>query len=57
LIGQAAPKHKGKISRSLASKAALAIRYDALGDGEDNSIGLESRLKVLILSKHHLCTV
>lgn len=46
LIGQAAPKHKGKISRSLASKAALAIRYDALGDGEDNSIGLESRLKL-----------
>lgn len=46
LIGQAAPKHKGKISRSLASKAALAIRYDALGDGEDNSLGLESRLKL-----------
>nr|BAN15014.1 SAR DNA binding protein [Bromus inermis] len=46
LIGQAAPKHKGKISRSLASKAALAIRYDALGDGENNSLGLESRLKL-----------
>ncbi|XP_062211268.1 probable nucleolar protein 5-2 [Phragmites australis] len=46
LIGQAAPKHKGKISRSLAAKTALAIRYDALGDGEDNSIGLESRLKL-----------
>ncbi|KAG8062912.1 hypothetical protein GUJ93_ZPchr0003g17064 [Zizania palustris] len=46
LIGQAAPKHKGKISRSLAAKTALAIRYDALGDGEDNSIGLESRIKL-----------
>uniref|UniRef100_A0A0D3FIG8 Nucleolar protein 58 n=1 Tax=Oryza barthii TaxID=65489 RepID=A0A0D3FIG8_9ORYZ len=46
LIGQAAPKHKGKISRSLAAKTALAIRYDALGDGEDNSIGLESRVKL-----------
>ncbi|KAI4995695.1 hypothetical protein ZWY2020_037743 [Hordeum vulgare] len=46
LIGQAAPKHKGKISRSLASKAALAIRYDALGDGEHNSLGVESRLKL-----------
>ncbi|XP_072997459.1 probable nucleolar protein 5-2 [Typha latifolia] len=46
LIGQAAPKHKGKISRSLAAKAALAIRYDALGDGEDNSIGLENRAKI-----------
>ncbi|XBI71554.1 hypothetical protein VPH35_065749 [Triticum aestivum] len=30
----------------IASKAALAIRYDALGDGEDNSLGLESRLKL-----------
>lgn len=46
LIGQANPKNKGKISRSLAAKTALAIRYDALGDGEDNSIGLESRAKV-----------
>lgn len=46
LIGQAAPKLKGKISRSLAAKAALAIRYDALGEGEDNSIGLESRAKL-----------
>ncbi|KAK4483258.1 hypothetical protein RD792_010442 [Penstemon davidsonii] len=46
LIGQAAPKHKGKISRSLAAKAALAIRCDALGDGQDNSMGLENRLKL-----------
>uniref|UniRef100_A0A7N0RFP6 Nucleolar protein 58 n=1 Tax=Kalanchoe fedtschenkoi TaxID=63787 RepID=A0A7N0RFP6_KALFE len=46
LIGRAAPKLKGKISRSLAAKAALAIRCDALGDNEDNSIGVESRLKL-----------
>ncbi|KAI3793821.1 hypothetical protein L1987_36443 [Smallanthus sonchifolius] len=46
LIGQAAPKHKGKISRSLAAKTALAIRYDALGDGQDNSMGMENRLKL-----------
>ncbi|CAM8942644.1 unnamed protein product [Rhodiola kirilowii] len=46
LIGQAAPKLKGKISRSLAAKAALAIRCDALGDNEDNSMGIESRLKL-----------
>ncbi|KAL6551939.1 Ribosomal RNA processing protein 1 A [Orobanche gracilis] len=46
LIGQAAPKHKGKISRSLAAKSALAIRCDALGDGEDNTMGLESRAKL-----------
>ncbi|GAB2287381.1 Probable nucleolar protein 5-1 [Dionaea muscipula] len=46
LIGQAAPKIKGKISRSLAAKAALSIRYDALGDGQDNTIGLENRAKL-----------
>ena len=32
LIGQAAPKNKGKISRVLAAKTALAIRVDAMGD-------------------------
>ncbi|KAL8239998.1 hypothetical protein R6Q59_016565 [Mikania micrantha] len=46
LIGQAAPKHKGKISRSLAAKTALAIRCDALGDNQDNTMGLENRLKL-----------
>ncbi|KAJ7949320.1 Nucleolar protein like [Quillaja saponaria] len=50
LIGQAAPKLKGKISRSLAAKTALAIRYDALVDGQDkspdNSMGLENRAKL-----------
>ncbi|XP_057960701.1 probable nucleolar protein 5-2 isoform X1 [Malania oleifera] len=46
LIGQAAPKFKGKISRSLAAKAALAIRYDALGESVDNSMGLENRAKL-----------
>ncbi|AES94046.1 putative Nop domain-containing protein [Medicago truncatula] len=46
LIGQAAPKFKGKISRSLAAKTALAIRCDALGDGQDNTMGLENRAKL-----------
>ncbi|CAM8902485.1 unnamed protein product [Rhodiola kirilowii] len=46
LVGQAAPKLKGKISRSLAAKTALAIRCDALGDSGDNSMGLENRLKL-----------
>jgi len=46
LIGQAAPKFKGKISRVLAAKASLAIRVDALGDGEDATIGMEGRSKV-----------
>lgn len=51
LIGQAAPKNKGKISRVLAAKAALAIRVDALtdetaGDEVDTTIGFEGRAKV-----------
>ncbi|KAK9161475.1 hypothetical protein Syun_007816 [Stephania yunnanensis] len=46
LIGQAAPKLKGKVARSLAAKTALAIRCDALGDNLDNSMGLENRLKL-----------
>ncbi|RDY01315.1 putative nucleolar protein 5-2 [Mucuna pruriens] len=46
LIGQAAPKFKGKISRSLAAKSALAIRCDALGDGQDNTMGLENRARL-----------
>ena len=32
LVGQAAPKLKGKISRSLASKCALCVRIDALSN-------------------------
>eukprot|EP00871_Galdieria_phlegrea_P000711 jgi/Galph1/1640/GphlegSOOS_G315.1 len=47
LVGQAAPKLKGKISRTLASKTSLSIRADALNEGElDNSLGLENRAKV-----------
>jgi nucleolar protein 58 len=46
LIGQAAPKDKGKISRVLAAKTALAIRVDALGETEGPTIALESRVKV-----------
>lgn len=50
LIGQAAPKNKGKISRVLAAKAALATRVDALSDETseqvDTTIGYESRAKV-----------
>ena len=50
LIGQAAPKNKGKISRVLAAKSALAIRVDALTDdasGEvDTAIGYQGRAKV-----------
>jgi len=47
IVGQTPPKLKGKISRVIAAKAALATRYDALGEGEhDNAMGLEARAKV-----------
>ncbi|KAF8071264.1 NOP5-2 [Scenedesmus sp. PABB004] len=46
LIGQSQPKHKGKISRVLAAKCALAIRVDALGDTTDATVGTEARAKV-----------
>ncbi len=46
LIGQAAPKHKGKISRVLAAKCALSIRVDALTQGDVPNVGFEHRLAV-----------
>lgn len=47
LIGQTAPKNKGKVARLLGAKAALATRYDALGEGEASTeIGLEGRTKI-----------
>ena len=46
LIGQAAPKNKGKISRLLAAKTALAVRVDALGETTGPTIALENRVKV-----------
>ncbi|KAK2989781.1 hypothetical protein RJ640_024404 [Escallonia rubra] len=45
-FSEASAKHKGKISRSLAAKTALAIRCDALGGDQDNSMGLENRVKI-----------
>jgi len=44
---------KGKIARTLANKCALCVRYDALQEEEDGTMGakhktyLESRLKLL----------
>jgi nucleolar protein 58 len=46
LIGQAAPKNKGKISRVLAAKTALAIRVDALGDNDGATIAYDNKVKV-----------
>ncbi|KAI6646570.1 Nucleolar protein nop5 [Oopsacas minuta] len=46
LVGQSSNKFRGKISRSLAAKASISARVDALGEGEDNSVGLLNRQKV-----------
>jgi len=47
LVGQTTPKNKGKISRMLAAKAAIATRCDALGEGEQTSnVGTEGRTRV-----------
>ncbi|KAI5634718.1 snoRNA binding domain, fibrillarin domain-containing protein [Phthorimaea operculella] len=55
LVGQCSTKNKGKMSRMLAAKAALATRVDALGDdnsvsfefGAEHKVKLESRLRLL----------
>ena len=47
LVGQSAPKHKGKISRMLAAKTSLAARVDALGEDTDTTIGIEAKAKVM----------
>lgn len=46
LVGQTTPKNKGKISRMLAAKASLAIRYDALGEDTNAELGVETRAKL-----------
>jgi len=53
LVGQSSTKLKGKMSRMLAAKAALATRVDALGEdvtaelGAEHRTKLESRLRML----------
>uniref|UniRef100_A0A673FMX8 Nucleolar protein 58 n=1 Tax=Sinocyclocheilus rhinocerous TaxID=307959 RepID=A0A673FMX8_9TELE len=46
LVGQTTAKNKGKISRMLAAKSALAIRYDALGEDTNAEMGVENRAKL-----------
>merc|ERR1711862_786820 len=46
LVGQASSKMKGKVSRMLAAKAALATRVDALGEETNTDLGIEYRAKV-----------
>ena len=40
------PVSHEQISRTLAAKAALAIRYDALGEDESTEVGMLCRAKV-----------
>jgi nucleolar protein 58 len=47
LVGQAPPRHKGRVARMLAAKCSLGVRVDALGDGADATVGLEGRSKVI----------
>jgi nucleolar protein 58 len=46
LVGQSSAKHKGRISRMLAAKAALSIRVDALGDEDSPRIAIDDRARV-----------
>merc|ERR1719402_921818 len=46
LVGQAPTRMKGKVSRMLAAKAALACRVDALAEETTTDLGVEHRLKV-----------
>ncbi|KAM3135275.1 hypothetical protein pb186bvf_012573 [Paramecium bursaria] len=43
LVGQASAKMKGKVSRTLAAKAALCIRFDALGEQQDAEFGITNK--------------
>ncbi|XP_067116320.1 nucleolar protein 58 [Osmerus mordax] len=52
LVGQTTAKNKGKISRMLAAKASLAIRYDALGEDTNSEMGIENRAKLEIRLRH-----
>jgi len=46
LVGQASAKLKGKVSRMLAAKAAIATRVDALAEETNTDLGIEHRAKV-----------
>lgn len=43
-VGQAKNNLKGKVSRTLANKCALCVRYDALGENQDGKLGADSKV-------------
>merc|ERR1719290_321235 len=52
MVGQTTAKNKGKISRMLAAKTSLAIRYDALGEDTNAEMGVENRAKLEARLRH-----
>uniref|UniRef100_A0A8D0CJ80 Nucleolar protein 58 n=1 Tax=Scleropages formosus TaxID=113540 RepID=A0A8D0CJ80_SCLFO len=52
LVGQTTAKNKGKISRMLAAKTSLAVRYDALGEDTNAEMGAENRAKLEARLRH-----
>ncbi|KAJ3380567.1 Nucleolar protein 58 [Entophlyctis sp. JEL0112] len=46
LVGQAGPKLKGKVARTVATKCALSVRVDALGETDGPTVGLTMRAKM-----------
>lgn len=43
IVGGAKNQLKGKISRTLANKCALCVRYDALGEDTDGNLGIKNK--------------
>jgi nucleolar protein 58 len=43
IVGSAKNQFKGKISRTLANKCALCVRFDALGEETDGTMGVKNR--------------
>lgn len=43
IVGSAKNQLKGKISRTLANKCALCVRYDALGEDVEGNMGLKNK--------------
>jgi len=46
IVGTAKNQLKGKISRTLANKCALCVRYDALGEDTEGNMGVKNRAYV-----------
>lgn len=48
LVGQASAKNKGKMSRIIANKTALAARVDALGEADETTAELGASLRAFV---------